>query len=63
MKNHFYFILKALFVLKIFKLLSSIFGDSEKMAWLERSVNFEIYDVKAWLIKDYNTPIAQYLTN
>ena len=26
-------------------------------------VNFEIYDVKAWLTKDYNTPIAQYLTN
>ena len=26
-------------------------------------VNFEIYDVAAWLIKNYNTYIAQYLTN
>ena len=31
-----FFILKALFVLKIFKLLSWHFGQIEKMAWLER---------------------------
>ena len=36
MKNAFYFILKALFVLKIFKFLSSYFGHVEEMAWLER---------------------------
>ena len=30
MKNAFYFTLKALFVLKIFKFLSSIFGHVEK---------------------------------
>ena len=36
MKNAFYFILKALFVLKIFKILSWLFGQVEKMAWLER---------------------------
>ena len=36
MKNAFYFILKALFVLKIFKLLSWVFGHVEKTAWLER---------------------------
>ena len=36
MKNAFYFILKALFVLKISKFLSSIFSYAEKMAWLER---------------------------
>ena len=35
-KNAFYFILKALFVLKIFKLLSLVFGQVEKTAWLER---------------------------
>ena len=35
MKNVFYFILKALFVLKIFKLLSWVFGHVEKTAWLE----------------------------
>ena len=35
-KNAFYFILKALFVLKIFKFLSWLFGHVEKSAWLER---------------------------
>ena len=30
MKNGFYFTLKALFVLKIFKLLSNLFGNVEK---------------------------------
>ena len=37
MKVAFYFILKALFVLKIFKFLSWLFGHAEKTAWLERS--------------------------
>ena len=36
MKNTFYFILKALFVLKIFKFLSWLFGHVEKTAWLEK---------------------------
>ena len=36
MKNAFYFILKALFVLKMFKFLSWHFGHVEKTAWLER---------------------------
>ena len=36
MKNTFYFILKALFILKIFKFLLSLFGHVEKTAWLER---------------------------
>ena len=36
MKNAFYFILKAYFVLKIFKSLPWLFGHVEKMAWLER---------------------------
>ena len=36
MENAFYFILKALFVLKIFKFLSWLFGHVEKTAWLER---------------------------
>ena len=35
MKNAFYFILKALFVLKIFKFLSWLFGHIEKTASLE----------------------------
>ena len=36
MKNGFYFILKALSVLKIFKFLSQLFGHVGKTAWLER---------------------------
>ena len=40
MKNVFCFILKALFVLQIFKFLFWIFGDVEKTAWLEiRSIS------------------------
>ena len=35
MKNAFYLILKALFVLKLFKFLSRLFGDVEKTVWLE----------------------------
>ena len=36
MRNTFYFILKALFVLKIFKSLSWLFGHVRKKDWLER---------------------------
>ena len=36
MKNAFYFILKAFFVLKIFKFLSWVFGHVEKTAGLEQ---------------------------
>ena len=36
MKNAFYFILKAFFVLKIFQFLSWLFGHVEKTDWLER---------------------------
>ena len=56
MKNDFYLLLKVLFVLKIFKFLSSLFGHVDK-------VNFEGYDVTACLTKNHNTHIAQYLTN
>ena len=35
MKNAFYFILRALSVLKIFKFLFWLFGYVEKTAWLE----------------------------
>ena len=36
MKNAFYFILKALFVLKVFKFLSWFFGHVGKTTWSER---------------------------
>ena len=35
-KDTFYFILKAFFIIKIFKFLSLLFGLVEKMAWLKR---------------------------
>ena len=35
MENAFLFILKALFILKIFKFLSWIFGHVEETTWLE----------------------------
>ena len=35
MKNDLYFTLKALFILKIFKVLSRVFDHLEKIAWLE----------------------------
>ena len=35
MKNTFYFILKALFILEIFEVLSWLFGPVEKTVWLE----------------------------
>ena len=35
-KNDSYFISKALFILKIFKLLPQLFGHVGKTAWLER---------------------------
>ena len=41
MKNALYFILKALFVLKIFKFLSWLFGHVGKTAWLERQDEFQ----------------------
>ena len=41
MKNAFYFILKALFLLKIFKFLSWVFGHVEKTVWLGREGQFQ----------------------
>ena len=61
MEKTFYFTLKALFVLKILKFLSSHFGHLEN--WLDHKdkVNFKIYDITAWLTNNCNTHIAQYL--
>ena len=63
MKNAFYFTSKALFVLKIFKFLSRLFGHVAK--WFDKNglikVNFKFYDVRTWLTNNCNTHIAQYL--
>ena len=62
MKNAFYLILKALFVLKIFKFLFCLFGHGERTACLKDKDNFKIYDTTTWLTNNYNTHIAQYLS-
>ena len=62
MQNAYYFILKAFFVLKIFKFLSWLFGPVEKMGLLERLFNFKIYDVTTWLTNNHNTHIVENLT-
>ena len=41
MKHVFYFILKALFILKILKFLSWLVVHVEKTAWLERYTSFQ----------------------
>ena len=55
MKNVFYFILKALFILKILNFCLDILGMQKKRLDQKDKVNFEIYDVAAWLTKNYNT--------
>ena len=54
LKNASYLILKALFVLKIFKFCLDFLVISEK--WLDQKdkVTFKIYDVPTWLINNFN---------
>ena len=61
MKNAFCFTLIALFVFKIFKVLSLLFGHVTKRLDKKDKVNFKFYDVTAWLTNNCNTHIAQYL--
>ena len=50
MKNAFYFMLKALFVLEIF----TLFGYVEKRLDKKVDVNLKIYDVIDWATNNYN---------
>ena len=61
MKNAFYFTLKALFVLKIFKFLSWLFSHVAKRTDYKFQINFKFYDVTAWLTKNCDTHIVQHL--
>ena len=61
MKNAFYFTSKALFVLKLFKFLPSLFGHVAKRLDKKDKVNFKFYDVTGWLRNNCNTHNAQYL--
>ena len=51
MKNAFYFTSKALFVLKLFKCFSWLFGHVAKRLDKKDKVNFTFYDVATWLAK------------
>ena len=57
MKNAFYFALKALFALEIFKFLSWRFGDVVKRLDSNK-VNFKIYDITTWKTSNGNTHIS-----
>ena len=61
MKDAFYFVLKALYVLELFIFYSSFFGYVEKWLHKKASVNFKIYDIIDWTANNYNTHITQYL--
>ena len=61
MKNSFCFTLKALFVLKIFKYVSCLFGHLAKRLNKKDKVSFKFCGVTAWLTNNCNTHIAQYL--
>ena len=48
MMQNAYFLSEALFVLKIFKFMSWVFGHAAK--WLDKkNASFKLYDVTAWL--------------
>ena len=61
MKNAFYSMQKALFILEIIRFLFWLFGDVEKQLDEKAKVNFKIYDVTEWTANFYNTYIVQYL--
>ena len=61
MKNAFYFTSKALFILKIFKFLSWLFGHVAKRLDKKDKVNFKFYDVTVWLTNNCKTHIVQCL--
>ena len=56
-EKYFSFILKALFVLKIFKFLFRLFGHVKKRSDQKDKINFKIYNVTIWLTNNYNAHI------
>ena len=63
MKIAFYFILKALFILKMFKRLSWLFDNVKKTRIdCQDKVNCRIHDITTWLTNNYGTQIDQCLT-
>ena len=62
-KNYFCFILKALFVLKIFKFCHDVLVMQEKRLDQKNKFNFKIHDVTTWFTNNCNTHIATYNTH
>ena len=60
MKNTIYFTLNTLFILKIFKFLSSFFVHIGKLDWRDK-VNFKVYDLTTWLTNNCYKHIDQHL--
>ena len=60
MKNAFYFLLKALFVLEIFTFLFWLLVYVQKRLAEKAVVYFQITGVKDWIKINYNTHIVQY---
>ena len=56
-ENAFYFTLKAILVLKIFKFSSWHFGQTEKRLDRKYEVNVKVYGITSWLKKNCNTYI------
>ena len=61
MENVFYFTSKAVFLIKIFKFLSSLFDQVAKQLDKKDKINFKFYDVTAWLTNNCYRHIVQYL--
>ena len=57
MKNALYSTPKALFVPKVFKFLSRLFGQVTKRLNKKDKIYFKFYDVAAWLTNNCNTHI------
>ena len=58
-KNAFYFMLKAIFVVEISKFLSWLLGYVEKRFDKKAKVNFKIYDVTYWTTNTYDIHITE----
>ena len=61
MKNAFYFTLKSLFVLEIFKFCPNFYGCVAKWRHKKAIINFE--NKTDWKPNSYNTHAPQYLKN
>ena len=61
MNNTFYFILKALLVLKYLNFYPCFFGHVGKRLDKKAAVNFKIYGVTNWETNNYEIHVALYL--